>query len=101
MADYSIAADEIGAYELNLNANEVVTAQFEAQNVKVGVVAHIIVHASDDPVYVRSGNTVEVRDPRAVVVDAGTWVDIPLSDREGASVALISASTAVVSVTRA
>jgi hypothetical protein len=101
MADHTIAADEIGAYELALTPNTAITIAFETQPVKIGVKAHVIVHAANAPVYVRTDNDVTPLDPKAVIVDPGTWADIPLSDRNGATISLVSVSAATISVTRA
>jgi hypothetical protein len=100
MPDITIASDEIGAYELPLTANTVTTVAFQTQPTKVGVKAHVIVHTGTAPVYVRSNTAVTPLDPKSIVVDPGTWADVPLSDRDGASISLVTANTATVSVTR-
>jgi hypothetical protein len=100
MADYTIAADEIGAYEIKLTANTPVTIVFEAQAVRAGTTAHITVHDANTPVYARAGSTVTPRDPHAVMTDSGSWVGLPVSDRDGGPVAIVCASDALVSVAR-
>lgn len=95
MADYTIAPDEVGVYELPLTANTLLTvAVTETWRGQVQVIAH----TSAAPVYVRPGITVTVKDTRARVVPSGTWLDVNCGTT--GQVALISSGAATVSVTR-
>lgn len=100
MADYTIASSDLGVYEIQLAANTAVTVAFETQITPVGVNAHVTVHSGTSPVYARAGSAVTNRDSKATVIDPRTWATVALSDRDGASVSIISASSAVVSVSR-
>lgn len=101
MADHTIAADEQGAYEIPLEANTPTTIQVDARyGTQLGTLS-VTVHNGTRPVYARSGNTVEVGDPKASQVSPYTWEDLYLNPNDGAVISLITAEPAVVSVARA
>lgn len=100
MADYTVAADEQGVYEIALTANAPSTVTFAGTDASVKV--EIDVHTAASPVYVRPGTTVTVKDPKARVVPSGTWRDFNVYDwADTEKVSLICAGAATVSVARA
>lgn len=99
MADFTIAHDAVGVYEIALTANTAVSIQFQAQNDFAYTTAQVLVITATAPVYARVGATAAVKDGRSIVVTAGSWVDIPVG--YGArTISLISAAPATVSVYR-
>lgn len=101
MADHIIHADEQGAYEIALDANTPITIQVDARyGTQLGTLS-VTVHSGTRPVYARAGNTVEVGDPKASQVSPYTWEDLYLNPNDGATITLISAEPAIVSVARA
>jgi hypothetical protein len=101
MADHTIAADEQGVYEIPLASNESVTVHFSNRDGYFNNAVQINVHDADAPVYVRYGNEVDVRDPKASVVTSGTWITLPDNWDNQFAVTLVCAAAATVSVTRA
>lgn len=100
MADYTIAADEQGVYEVQLEAGTPIVVNFKSSNVNQQKSLQVNVHNSTAPVYVRYGDTVEVREPKAFVVTSGTWLSLADDYAAHDTVAIVSAATATVSVTR-
>lgn len=101
MADYSIGVDEQGVYEIPLTGGDITTVQFTNRAGYINNAVQINVHDASAPVYVRYGNNVDVRDPKASVVISGTWITLPDNWDDKFTVAIISAAAAIVSVTRA
>lgn len=102
MADFTIAPNEVGAYEILLTAGDPVTVAISNPAGFTATRAQVSVHEASMPVYVRPGTTVSVKDPQATVVLAGTWVDMQTTyqSKDAAAVTLISAADATVSVAR-
>lgn len=101
MADYTIDVDEQGVYEIPLTGGDITTVQFNNRAGYINNAVQINVHDASSPVYVRYGDTVDIRDPKASVVISGTWITLPDNWDDNFTVAIISASAATVSVTRA
>lgn len=102
MADFTIAPNEVGAYEILLTAGNPVTVSISNPDGFAATKAQVSVHDASMPVYARPGNTVSVKDPQATVVLAGTWVDMQTTYQTGtaATLSIISAADATVSVAR-
>lgn len=95
MADFTIAPDELGKYELALSAGTAVTVAVESN----GAPLQVLVHTATQPVYARAGSVVTAKDPKATMIMPGTWAEVP-QPLAANTVALISAAAATVSVTR-
>lgn len=100
MADHVIGADDQGVYEIPLEADSPITVAIEAKYANIIGTVTVTVHTFTEPVYVRTGDTVTVADPKAKQVYAGTWGDFYFTPNETAQLALVSAKPAVVSVAR-
>lgn len=99
MADYTIGLNDKGVYEIPLAAG-VSSVVYLARGITTTRVK-VLVHAGTTPVYARQGTTVAVQDPRATVIPPFTWDDdVSEGIGGGASIALISADDAIVSVYR-
>jgi hypothetical protein len=102
MADYSIGAEQVGVYEIPLRAGVVVTVQVTGKYGFVNDRLQVSVHDGSSPVYVKSGDAVEAKDPTSSVVVPGTWMEMRTSFRDNSTtVALVSNDAATVSVYRA
>jgi len=101
MADYTIAADQVGVYEIPLTAGNTKTVAVKGRGFYITSSVQISVHDASMPVYVRLGSTVAVKQPTASVVTAGTWLDLTTGSGDDVTIALISAADATVSVARA
>lgn len=99
MADYTVAHDAVGAYELALTAGTPVSIEFKTQNDLAYTTAQVLVLTATAPVYARLGATAAPKDARSVVVTAGSWVDIPLG-YGNRTLSLVSTATATISVYR-
>ena len=100
MADINVAPGDIGAYEIQLTAGEVTTVTFHNLPGYTGNTLQVSVHSGNAPVYVKPGNTVTARDPKSVVVNAGTWLDIDTGYGNTGTISLTSDANAIVSVAR-
>lgn len=100
MADYTIALEEQGEYELPIAADAVVTVDVESDSA-LRTQVQIIVHSGTRPVYAKRGATVAPREKGAIVIPPMTIAEIPLGVDPVETVALSSNADAVVSVTRA
>lgn len=98
MADHTIRAGQTGVYEVALTAGTTSTVLIKTLGRFTYVTAQVTVHDSTAPVYAAVDTTVAPRDPDAVVVPPGTWVDLPLPVGEDATIALVSVAAATVSV---
>lgn len=98
MADYTITAAQEGVYEIALSAGVPVTV--EVQIFYTSVV--ISVHSGTEPVYYNVNDlTPAPQDQEAGMVVPNMWREIPLTPFAATTVlALVSASAAVVSVSR-
>jgi hypothetical protein len=103
MADYTIASDQVGVYEIPLTAGNVTTVTVANRYGSLVNRVQVSVHDASMPVYARISRTVSVKDPNSSVVLAGTWLELQtgLDQEELSTVALISAADATVSVARA
>jgi hypothetical protein len=101
MADYTIEPDQVGVYEILLTAGNVTTVAVKGKGFYITSTVQVSVHDASMPVYVQLGNKVTVKDPAASVVTAGTWLNLTTGSGEDATVALISAADATISVARA
>lgn len=99
MADYTVAHDAVGVYEIALTANTPVSIEFQTQNQLAYTTAQVLVVTATAPVYTRVGAAAVAKDTRSIVVTAGSWVDIPLGYGTR-TISLISAQPATVSVYR-
>lgn len=99
MAAYTVAAGDVGKYELTLAANTEDTVTFTGANLdKVDVV----VHSGTAPVYFRFGSTAAVvKADGCHMVTPGTAVTCESPDNAVTVVRLISAATCVYSVANA
>ena len=98
MADYTITAADEGVYEIALTAGTPVTVEVDIFYTDVV----ISVHSGTDPVYYSVNDlTPAPKDQAAGMVVPNMWREIPLKPFAATSVlALVSASAAVVSVSR-
>jgi len=101
MADYQLSASNLGVYEIQLSSGNPTTVAVETDLDLLPNAIQVNVHDAASPVYVRFGTTVSIKDPAASVVNAGTWLTLPGQYGATNTIALISASAATVSVTRA
>jgi len=101
MADHTISVDQVGVYEIRLEPNTVTSIEILGPGANVYPSVQVTVHDSEAPVYARRGNTVITKDPQSVIVSTGTWVEIPTGPGKNRVIALICASPATVSVSRA
>jgi hypothetical protein len=101
MADYTIASDQVGVYEIPLTAGNVTTVTVKGQGYYITSSVQISVHDASMPVYARLGDNVTVKDPAASVVTTGTWLNITTGSGDDATVSIISAADATISVARA
>lgn len=100
MADYTIAADNEGVYEITLDPGVVSTVTFAGTDTSVK--CEVTAHTAASPVYVRPGTTVTVKDPKSRVVPSGSWITFNVYDyADTEKVALVCAGAATVSVARA
>jgi len=99
MPDHTIAPDEQGAYEIQLEAGEPTTIQVDAQYGYLTGGIRVTHHGGNRPIYIRV-NDVNIGDPRAIMIPPYTWEDIPAGNTPNVTYALISADTASVSVAR-
>lgn len=102
MADHTIAQDQVGVYEILLTAGNPSTVEIINPAGFNATRAQVSVHEASMPVYARPGNKVSIKDPQATVVLNGTWVDMQTTyqSKTAATVTLISAADATVSVAR-
>lgn len=99
MADYTIGTDDRGVYEIPLTAGVITTVQL-ARGITTTRVK-VLVHSGTSPVYARPGTSVAVQDVKATVIPPFTWDDdVSEGIGGGATLALISADDAIVSVYR-
>lgn len=102
MADYSIGAEQVGVYEIPLQAGSVVTVEVAHRYHPIQNRMQVSVHDASAPVYVKLGQAVTAKDPAASVVTAGTWMDLQAGlNGISSTIALVSADDATVSVSRA
>jgi hypothetical protein len=99
VADHVIAKDELGAYEISLEAGTKTTVETGSTAATINSSVIVTVNSGTAPVYARRGNAVTVADPKATQIPPSTWADIPTGTGAGV-IALISAEDAVVSVAR-
>lgn len=102
MADYTIATDQVGVYEIPLIAGNTTTVAITRRGGYISNTVQVAVHDASMPVYARVGSAVSIKDPASSVVLAGTWLDMrtPYGDNNDATISLISAADATVSVAR-
>lgn len=99
MADFAIAADQVGAYELALPAGtQLHIAADNASGRYHRLQMQVIHHSGAAPIYVSTVGKVEPRDPRSVIVMPASFVEIP-APPDG-DVWLVSDQAATVSVLR-
>lgn len=101
MADYTVQADEQGVYEIVLTAGTKTTVAIVNTLGLAAVNVQVTVHEAAEPVYVRAGTNVAVKDPHAIVIDTGTWATLNTKPGDTGTLSLISADAATVSVARA
>jgi hypothetical protein len=101
MANITIAADELGAYEIPLTAGQPTTVTVTSRGTASAQSVEVIVHKSDAPVYVQAGPTAQARSAKAQVVPTLTWSTVSgLPSGRDAQLTLISDTAATVSVAR-
>jgi hypothetical protein len=102
MADHSINAEQIGVYEIPLQAGVVTTVQIATRYHPIQNRVQVSVHDATAPVYAKLGNTVTAKEPASSVVTAGTWMDMQAGlNGTSSTIALVSTADATVSVYRA
>lgn len=103
MDSYTIEADQVGVYEILLTAGNITVVNIANRYGLLFNRVQVGVHDASMPIYVKLGNTVAVKDPESSVVTSGTWMDLQTgyADSGAATIALISAADATVSVARA
>jgi hypothetical protein len=101
MAEISIAATEVGAYELVLPAGKPVSVQVQANgNVLLSSVV-LTAHSGADPIYFTvDGTTPAPKSPTSLMIPVGMYREVPTRVDEKTPLKLVSASDAVVSLAR-
>lgn len=93
MADHKITSAQLGVYEIPLEAGIVTTVETDGRDF-----FNVLAHSGAAPVYARFADTVAPKDQTAVIIPTGTYATVRGS---GDTVAIVSESSAVVSVVRA
>jgi hypothetical protein len=100
MADATITAAQVGAYERPLTANTVYTIDVVPANTVAYAVVAIFNHGTA-PVFVKAGGTVTVDDATADIIPPGTYIERQVEHKGAtATIAAISGSAGSVSVAR-
>lgn len=101
MADYTITAAQEGVYEIALTPSTVTTVEIE--NPLSYSTVTVFVHSGSDPVYFSTTDaTPAAQEQTSHMVPPSSWYEFSLVPYSGPSylLALVSASTASVSVSR-
>lgn len=100
MADHNIGADDMGAYNITLTASQPATVEIATKYASLAYSVRVFAHNGNQPVFARLGNTITVADPKAMIIPIGSWIDIELGYTDTATISIISAEDATVSVAR-
>jgi hypothetical protein len=100
LADHTITADEVGAYNLELTAGQPVTVRIDTRYASLAYSVRVFAQTGDSPVFARLGDQVAVADPKALIVPIGSWTDIDLGYTDAATISIVSEDNATVSVAR-
>lgn len=101
MADITVTADQVGAYEFAIPANTTVTVEIAAPTIPIARpnVIELINHGTV-PIYARRGNQVAVRDQFSRIFGPGEFDDFAVEYDGSLAIAITAAADTTASVRR-